>query len=338
MPSTIKDVAKYAGVSIATVSRVVNHDSNVKAENVAKVLEAIKACNFTPNYVARNLKSARSNTIGLLVSDIANPYFMEMAKVIESQLHRKGYDLLICSTDEDPEKEKGYLNRFVYNRVDGIIVNTTGKNDDFLIQLSRTLPIVLIERQITSSDFLGDYVGANNFNSIYSMTKYLLQLGHQRIGFINSELFVSTGRERMKGFAQAMADSHVDVYSGYPYIFESKFFSYEGGYAGAEHLMNMANRPTAIIASNNTLALGALSYLKQNHVRIPQDISFMHYGDIQNSALLFVELSYSTLNPNIMGERAASFLIDRIESPDSYKRQAIFESQLVIGNSISRAL
>ena len=337
MSSTIKDVARYAGVSTATVSRVINNDPNVKPQNAEKVREAIKACNFVPNFVARNLKSARSNTIGLVVSDISNPYFTAMAKVIESCLRERGYDMLICSTDEDQAKEVGYLDRFMSNRVDGIILNTTGKNNEFIIELSKKLPIVLIERQISSPDFHGDYVGANNANSIYSMTQFLLRIGHRRIGFLNSELSVSTGIERMEGFTRAMQDAHIKVSKEYHYLHESRYFSYEGGYEGAEWMMAQAQPPTALIAANNTLALGALSYLRNSNIRVPEDISFMCYGELQNSALLYIDPSYSTLSPNTRGERAARFLLDRMGNANVFNRQAIFESQIVIGKSVQNA-
>lgn len=336
MSATIKDVAQCAGVSTATVSRVINNDPTVKPKNAEKVREAIKKCNFVPNFVARNLKSARSNTIGLVVSDISNPYFTAMAKVIESCLHEHGYDMLICSTDEDQAKEVGYLDRFMSNRVDGIILNTTGKNDDFIVELSKKIPLVLIERQICSPEFRGDYVGANNANSIYSMTQSLLRIGHRRIGFLNSELSVSTGLERMQGFTQAMHDAHIEVNKDYPYLHESRYFSYEGGYEGAEWMMAQKQPPTALIAANNTLALGVLSYLRNNHVRVPEDVSFMYYGELQNSELLYIDPSYATLSPKTMGERAARFLLDRLGNISVPNRQAIFESQIIIGKSIQK--
>lgn len=333
MTPTIKDVAKYAGVSTATVSRVINNEAGVKEANVKKVREAIQACHFIPNSIARSLKCDRTNTIGFLVSDISNQYFTRMAKVISDHLHQYGYDMVICSTDEDAGKEINHLNRFISNRVNGIILNTTNKNDEFVAALSQTMPIVLIERQIHSSRFQGDYVGANNFGGIYAMTEYLLSLGHRKIGFINSELAVNTGSERMAGFTQAMAAANINVDANYQYLYISKFFSFDGGYSGAEHLMSLSAPPTAVIAANNTLALGVMSYLKEHHITIPKDLSFCSYGDIENSDLLFVTPTYSTLNPVSSGNKAASFLVTRIEAPDQVNREAVFDSQLIVGDS-----
>lgn len=336
MAVTIKDVAKYAGVSTATVSRVINNDQGVKPENVKKVTEAIEACQFVPNFVARNLKNSRTNTVALIVSDISNPYFTAMAKAISDILRQHGYDMFVCSTEENKETEAALIHRFQRNHVDGIILNTTNQNDAFVTNLSKTTPIVLIERQILSSDFIGDFVGGNNFSGVYSMTQHLLRLGHKNIGFINSELSVNTGAERMAGFVRAMADAKITIDANYPYQFSSKHFNYEGGYAGAKHLMRMSTPPSAIIASNNMLALGALAYLKSANLRIPEDVSFFSHGDIQNSELLFVNPSFSTQNPYTLGERAASFIVSRIESPSMHNRQAIFESQLIIGDSVDR--
>ena len=143
--STIKDVAKYAGVSTATVSRVINHAPNVRPETVARVNEAIAACHFVPNFVARNLKSEQTKTIGFLVSDIANSYFTIMAKALEIKLQKLGYDMMVCSTDDDPSMEKSYLTQFQSNRVAGIVLNTTGKNTEFIETLSQSIPMVLVE-------------------------------------------------------------------------------------------------------------------------------------------------------------------------------------------------
>ena len=331
---TMKDIAQHAGVSVATVSRVINKDPSVKSQNVEKVMQAIKKYDFVPNSVARSLKCSRSKTIGFLVSDIANYHFVSMAKVIETAARKRGYDMLICSTDENKTQELGHLQRFLSNQVDGIILNTTNQNNEYIAQLSHQIPIVLIDRKISSPAFKGDFVGSDNYSSILQMTQYLLKIGHRRIGIINSELAVNTGEERMAGFVQAMELAGITIDKNYPYQHESPLFNFEGGYDGAQKLMALSPPPTALIVTNNMMALGALSYLKSQNIKIPEKISFFSYGNISNSELFFLDLSYAVLNPYSMGKRAAEFILSRIEHPEMSNREAIFESQLSIGNSI----
>ncbi|MBS6955898.1 MAG: LacI family DNA-binding transcriptional regulator [Enterocloster asparagiformis] len=331
---TIKMVAERAGVSTATVSRVINKNPSVRQETVEAVERAIKEVNFVPNLVARSLKSAQSKSIGLLVSDIANDYFMCMAKAIEEVVSNFGYDIIICSTDENKGKEYNYLQRFVSNQVDGIILNTTNLNDDYIAELSQRIPLVLIERNIQNPNFCGDYIGTNNRVGMDRLTTEFLSHGHRKIGIINSNLSVDTGMNRLKGFTDAMGRFGIEVSADYPYRYDTNLFNFNGGFSGAQHLLEQDDRPTALIAANNTLALGALSYIKENGFQVPADISFGFFGNITNSELLFVNLCHLMVNPATIGEKAARDVLSRIDSPSIRNRETIFECRLVSGDSI----
>lgn len=331
---TIKMVAERAGVSTATVSRVINKNPTVRPETVEAVERAIREINFVPNLVARSLKSAQSKSIGFLVSDIANDYFMCMAKAVEEVVSNFGYDIIICSTDESKVKEYNYLQRFVSNQVDGIILNTTNLNDDYIAELSQRIPLVLIERNIQNPNFCGDYIGTNNRVGMDELTTAFLSRGHRKIGIINSNLSVDTGMNRLKGFSDAMRRFGVEVDAEYPYRYDAKLFNFNGGFTGAQHLLEQDDRPTAILTANNTLALGALSYIKENHFRIPEDISFGFFGNIANSELLFVNLCHLMINPATIGEKAARDVLSRIDSPSIRSRETILECRLVTGESI----
>lgn len=332
--STIRDVARHAGVSTATVSRVINHIPNVKPETVEKVNEAIKACNFVPNFVARNLKSEQSRTVGFLVPDISNTYFTVMAKTLEAKLQEAGYDLLICSTDDVPAQEAHYLKQMLSNQVIGMILDTTGKNNSMIEDISQRVPFVLIERNIDSVQYHGDFVGANNYNGCYELTICLLEKGHRKIGVINGNLEVSTGRERYQGFADAMNSYGISVNEEYPYVYDANSFLENAGYEGAQYLMKLSEPPSAIIVMNNTLSIGALKYLKRQGIRIPEDVSVMCYGNIENSELFFVEPAYTTLNPRTIAEKIFQYILTRIENPELNNRETFFESRLYLGGSV----
>lgn len=338
MAATIKDVAKIAKVSVSTVSRVINNESNVKPETFRLVQDAIKKCNYVPNNFARGLKNSSSKTIGLLVSDISNSHFTVMAKRIETILRENDFNMIICSTDENKQQEMRYINHLMSQQIDGLILNTTGLNNEEIINISQHLPIVLIERRINEPGFHGDYVSSNNREGIRQLTSNLLALGHRKIGFINCEGSTSTGQERFKGFQDAMTEIGIEIDNCYPYHYSCNTFSIDNGFRACRTLMQMMERPTAIIAANNTLAIGTLQYLRLNHIQIPDEISLLSYGNIENSELFFVELGHATLNPVTIAEKAADFILSRIEGPSLNNRESIFEPTVLLKSSVKSIL
>lgn len=335
MAATIRDIAKIAKVSTATVSRVINNDDRVTEKTAQIVRDAIKQCNYVPNTNARSLKSSTSKTIGLMISDLSNSYFSVMAKRLETDLRKQGYGLLICSTDEDGQQELDNLNKLLGQQIDGLILNTTGFNDEKIIEISKTLPLVLLERNISTPGFVGDYVSSNNKHGMLLLTETLLKKGHTRIGIINSGQQISTSRERYEGFCEAMSGAGITIDDTYPYVFNSDTFSFNGGYAGCRHLMNMPTPPTAIITTNVTLAIGALRYIRQNNIHVPEDLSFVTYGDIENSELFFIDVGHSTLSPISAAEKAGNFILSRIKDPSLGNRECVFEPSVLENGTVS---
>lgn len=334
--ATIKDVARIAGVSIATVSRVINQSGNVKEETIYKVKEAIKETNFIPNTHARNLKQESSKTIGIIVSDISNSYFTVMAKAIEDKLREKNYNMIICSTNEDKNQELKNLELFVSNKVDGIIINTTNYNDELIVRISNDIPIVLINRRLKNLRYVGDLIDSNNEEGIMYLTNHLISKGHTKIGIINGELRVSTGHERFMGFVRAMKKINIDVMEDYPYRYDSEHFTQNDGYLGAKHLMNLSDPPTALIVCNNAMTIGALKYLKNNGIKIPDDVSLLTYGNIENHELLYVDIGYTRLDPFVIGQKASNFVLDRIIDPKIPNREAILTPIFQEGKSVAQ--
>ncbi len=328
---TIKDVAKHANVSIATVSRVLSNSNNVSPSTVEKVNKAILECNFIPNNIARNLKQDISKTIGYVVSDISNPYYMFIAKVLESYFRPFGYNIMISSTGENKEQELSCLNQLLSNRVAGIIINTTGKNNPFIVSMSKHTPTILLERYINSDEFIGDYVGSDNSTGIKTLTETLIENGHKKIAFINGSLNVSTGKIRYASFIDTLKLHHIN-YDTKHHI-NADTFDELNGYNAAQYLLSQTDKPTAIIVANNSLAIGALKYFKASNISIPNDISFASYGSLQNIELFFVETSLVYYDPKNIGDKLCELLSNRINNPCD-NQEAIFMPVLRKGVSI----
>ncbi len=331
---TVKDVAKAAGVSIATVSRVLNKNYFVSKELEQKVTNAIKQLNYYPNSVARSLKNKNTLTIGFLVSDISNSYFTTISRAIEDVIQQHNYSLIVCSNDSKPEKEYTYLKLLLEKKVDGIIINTTGKNDDFIADISEKVPIVLCGRKVNAPNFIGDFVDSDNVSGSYDLTSHLIKLGHRKIGLINGPISVSSGRERFEGFQNAMKTIGIDVTDGYKYKYDGSF-DIDGGYKGAAKLMETDDKPTAVVIMNNEMSIGALKYFRTHNINIPEDISVASFGNIENEDLLFVKPSYVKMNTWAMGRKQAELIVERIENKNQLpNREVRYSTLLIIGNGV----
>jgi len=328
---TIKDIAKYAGVSTATVSRVINNTGFVSPEYEDKVLKVIEEVGYVPNSIARSLKMTTTYTVGFLVSDISNKYFMSIAKSIEDVIGREKFNLIVASTEGDAERELTYLNMFLGKKVDGIIINTTGKNDNYIAKLSRRVPTILLHRKLTCGEFVGDLVDSNNISGGYSLAKELLLKGHKEIAIISGPLNLSTGKERYEGMVRAFKEH--DLEFSEEFLYEGDF-TLESGYSGAKEILSKNNKPSAIILANNQMAIGALTYLKESNINIPEDISVVVYGNIDLQNLLFVNLTSTTQDPWALGKRAGELILNRIDKGRTQNVESIFDSSLIIGDSV----
>lgn len=333
---TIKDIALKAGVSTATVSRVINGTGNVNADIKAHVQSVIDANGFKPNFSARSLKVNKTFTIGLILSDISDRYYSLMTKAIADGLTLADYSLLVCNTDNLAEKEKWYFDFLSRKQVDGVILNTAGGLDKDIYTFSHSTPIVLVNRKIADiADSLAqiDFVGSDDLEGANTMTNYLLERGHRRIAIINGDLSVSSGRDRLTGFQNAMSTFGLDAVTDYRYCFNGKFDT-ATGYNGMKQLLSLTPRPTAVLTMNDSITIGALKYCRDHKISIPDDISLIAYGDVDNSELFVVTPTCLSLAPHTIGRRAVQRLFDRIKNPKLRNREIIFSPTLLLGNSI----
>ena len=336
MRTTIKDIAKEAGVSIATVSRVLNRNTYVTEEIKNKVLKAAEDLNYIPNTAAKSLKTQRSGIVGFIISDISSDALLVAARSAERVFSEQNYNLILCSTENDPEREKKYLNMLMSKNVDGIVLNTTGKNVEEIVNISRQIPMVLYNRNIEDPHFRGDLVDTNNFEVSYGLTKQLLTLGHKRIMAICGPSYLSNSVERLNGFKTAMQEAGIEVGADYPYLYSGDF-SRQTGKDAIAYMMTLKEQPTAILSQNTTMSIGALEQCNIMNIKVPGDISFISYDGIPNAELMRIIPTSATYDVAAMGEKIGYSMLERIQSPELANRKFIFNPDIVLGNSLSLA-
>ncbi|WP_010274326.1 LacI family DNA-binding transcriptional regulator [Paenibacillus senegalensis] len=309
MKPTIKDVAKLAGVSVGTVSKVINHEGTVKPLLQEKVWRAIRELNYRPNAVARSLKSSTTNTLAVLLGDITNPFQMTLAKAIEDVMNEHDYQLLISSTKEDPEMERKKLRMLYEKRVDGIIVCTTGRvNDEIRTLLERQIPIVLVDRPVLSLP--ADIVADNNRYGMELLTRHLVELGHRRIGVVHGDVSTVHGKIRYDGI--------VDAFSLYGLALpeEAQYygnFLFSGGYEAVDYFLNQKEPPTAILSVNNNMTAGIVMACRDRGIRIPQELTLVTYGQLEYQwNLIRPSVTYVSQSPATIGQKAAELILLRL--------------------------
>lgn len=329
---TIHEVARQAEVSIATVSRVINNH-HVEPKTAAKVNRAIRDTGYVPDAIARGMRRGKSFAIGYIVSDISNGHFTIAAKYLEETLGKEGYSLIVCSTRDDREREMKQLRLLASKKVDGLVINVSGANNDVIVKLSQRLPVVLLSRKIADPGFKGDFVGSDGFQGAYALGRHVLSMGHRHIGLIRGPQHLSTGVERYNGFVTALKESGISLPESMIHLGDHYE---ESGWVGAERLLGASQPPSILIAMNNPMALGALAYLRQQEVRVPEGVSFAAYGNISNRDLLYVPPTTISEKPEQEGKLAGEILLRRIADMDATPLHTSVPGELLIGNSIQR--
>jgi|SRR5699024_10391180 len=306
---TIKDVAELARVSVGTASKVINKKGNVSAGSQLKVDKAIKQLRYSPNEIARGLRSSSTKIIALLLADYTNPFQMMLAKGIESITYDNGYQIIISSTRENSDIEKQYLSMLYKQRVDGVIICTTGKANNAIkrIMNSKT-PIVLVDRPIY--EFPIDIVADNSEIGTRLLVEHLLDLNHERIGIIHGNKQTIHGELRMKGFLKALHKNDVEESNNLQY---DGNFAYEDGVKAVRKFSNLSSPPTAVISSNNNMTAGLMHECNRLGINIPNDLSVVSYGNLEYSwDLIKPRITYVSQSPFNIGEIAAKLIFKRL--------------------------
>jgi LacI family transcriptional regulator, repressor for deo operon, udp, cdd, tsx, nupC, and nupG len=321
----ISDVAKLANVSTATVSRVLSNSGNVKKETTEKVLEAIQKLNYQPNMLARQLRKLETKTILVVVPDITNTFFSKVLRGIEHVAIENDYQVLLGDTGNNIERERGYLNILRQRKADGMILLTARLESHLLEEIASEFPVVLACEYLEGSTI--PTVSIDNISSARKATEYLINLGHRRIGFISGPLNVILSRDRLKGFRQAMAQHNIPIES---FLVQEGDFSFESGYNMMMKFLALDQPPTAVFASNDEMAIGAIKAIKSKGLRVPDDISVVGFDDIQFASIYEPALTTISQPMFEIGKKAMELLIKLMNKDKLEKSQYILEDQLVI--------
>lgn len=328
--TTIKDVAAYAQVSSATVSRVLNNDAKVSPEIRNRVKFAISELGYRPNHIARNLRRQATETIGVIVSDIENPHFTKAVRAIENSAFNQGYRVVLCNTDEDAAKQKAYLEVLAAEQVTGIILAPAAADDPTIGQvLDIGIPIVAFDRPV--NDDRADAVLADNFTAAKLATQHLLGLGRKRIGFIAGRQEIRTGLDRLRGYDAAVEDADL------PHIVGHGGFRLELAYEATRQLLD-EQEMDGLVVSNNLMAIGALRALVERGVRVPHDVAVVGIDDPPWTSLVSPAMTTLAQPTQLMATVAFEMLLSRISKERTIAREMIYQFDLRVRESCGQSL
>ena len=333
MPSTIKDVARKAGVSSATVSRALSGKPHVRQAVIDQVREAALELDFHPSRVARSLRAQKTTIIGLIISDILNPFFTTLVRAVEDSASRNEYGVFLCNSDESVEKEMAYIELLQAENVAGVLITPTQENDNPSRRLFEDrIPIVAVDRCML--DVPVDTVLADNFSGSYSAVDHLIQQGHTRIAIVAAQPNRTTGRERLAGYRQALADHNIPfcdelVYTGIPNRLTGRLY--------AKEITQSPIKPTAIFCGNNLLTMGVLGYLKEAGCNIPEDYALVSFDDMEWYTMTSPTITAVRQPVYELGRQAADLLFERINGSVSPVKEIVLETQLVVRQSSTSA-
>lgn len=326
---TMRDVAERAGVSIATVSHVINETRPVSNELKARVLEAMQVLGYQPNLLARGLRRGETRTIGLIASDIADPFFAEMARCIEDAGFEQGYSVILCNSDRRRDKELFYARLLAEKQVDGVIFGTAGTSTEAIRLLQqRGMPLVVIDRRVSAVQV--DLVLADNVQGGTLATRHLLELGHRRIGHITGNIEVSSFAERLEGYRQALQAAGIPEDDQLVVPGSARA---DGGRQAARDLLALRDRPTAIFACIDLLTLGVMREAAGLGIDVPKDLSVVGFDDIALASMLTPPLTTVAQPKQEMGRLAAEMLLERIHDPDQAARKQVLDVELIVRGS-----
>ena len=330
---TIKDVAKIANVSISTVSRVINNKSIISENTKQKILKVIKEINYEPNYIARSLSKNKTNAIGVILEDIINPFFSEIAKGIEETLQKNNYIMLLTDSEFDVEKELQITKFLLRNRVDGVIIAPINNQSASLKLLQKmNIPFFAVNCRAIIENF--NWISSDNLKGSYIATQYLIKLGHKKIMYIRGA-DDQPSKDKYLGFKKAVLENKLNL-SDQIILNEKAKNEKDGRKIIKKYLekRNSGELPSAIFATNDDVALGVLEVLSRENIKVPEDISLMGYDDIRISGYHSISLTTVRQEKFKMGQIATQELLSKIEHNEKdIVKKLLIEPKLIIRKS-----
>jgi LacI family transcriptional regulator len=328
--ATIRDVAKRAGVAPITVSRCINNSGYCSLEVRERIESAITDLGFIPNRLASGLRSKRTHTLALVLTDITNPFFTTIARGVEDTASEAGYTVIFCNTDESVVKEQMYLQMLLEKRVDGVLlVPAVSGFDSVNLVKKQGMPMIVIDRRLPSLQ--ADVVRCDSESGAYDLTRLLLSLGHREIVILNGPRGVSTADDRLTGYRRALAEA------GIPQNKENEFngaFTQESGFEMAHQAIQKNNKITAVFAANNFITFGTIKALQDMRLRVPEDVAVVGFDDLPASLVTFPFLTVAAQPAYEMGKKAMEILLGRLDGglPDQYQ-EVVLPADIVIRQS-----
>jgi LacI family transcriptional regulator len=326
---TMRDVAERAGVSVTTVSHVINQSRPVSDELRSRVLEAMHELGYQPNTLARSLRRGKTHTIGIIIPDSANPFFAEVARGIEDTSFEHGYSVILCNTDNDLERESLYTGVLVEKQVDGILFVAAGLSTENIQALqNRGMPLVIVDRQVSGVEV--DSVLTDNHQGGLLATRHLIELGHTRIGCIVGPSDLTPSAARITGYQQALSEAAIPFDET---LIIKGDFQYESGFDAANQLLSMPNPPSAIFAFNDLMAVGALSNALERGLVVPEDLSLLGFDDVRPALYANPPLTTVRQPKHEIGVLATQMLLERMLDPTLPPRTRVLETNLTLRQS-----
>jgi len=327
----LKDVARLAGVSMATVSRVLTRPELVSPATRERVRDAAEALHYRPSRVARRLRrqAPRANLVGLIVPDIQNPFFADLARGVENVAQQGGYMVFLGNSDEEAAKERRYLELMRAESVDGLILLPSSDIEPAVADLARGgIPVVCVDRRLPTASV--DTVVADNVRGAYEAVEHLLRLGHRRIGFLQGRAQLSTSQERRQGYRRALEAAGIGFDAALVREGDSRP---DSGRTLARELLLQAQPPSALLVGNNPMTLGALETIHLLGLRIPDDVAIIGYDDMPWALAVEPQLSAVRQPGYEIGRRATELLLQRIEDPTRSTRMLLLQPELMVRQS-----
>jgi len=332
--ATMADVAARAGVSVATVSRALSAAPNrVSPPVLQRIIDAAEQLDYIPNNLARNMRSGSARILGLIISDIGNPFFTAVARGVEDVAQRHGYSLVLSNTDENPDREAASLGVMAAERAAGVIIATTNENGSALRRFQDMgMAVVAIDRHIV--DLPTDSVVVDNESASHEAVSHLVRLGHRRIAIVGGPSDAETARERSRGYERAMREARIPLQS--ELVCHGDFHE-TSGLTVTRRLLDLPEPPTAIFAVNNLTTIGVLGALRERGVKLPDEMSVVGFDDLPTGELLDPPLTVVQQPTYRVGARAADLLVRRLREPTAAIKEIVLSARLVVRGSTAKA-
>ncbi len=333
MRATIKDIAREVGVHPSTVSRVLNGKAemhHIRKETIEKIQRAAKELNYKPNEIARGFRLKKTHTIGLIIPDISNPFFSRISRSIEQEAYRKNYSVILCSTNENQARENDSIQMLISKRIDGLILVPVQDDASQIRELiEEKFPLVLVDRIF--EDLQTYAVITDSFRDAYKATEYFIERGHRKIGFISGRSNIYTIKNRVEGYRACLEDHHIPFREEWV---SPGGFLLDSGYEGMKSILELDDRPTAVLASGNLVTIGSIKAILEKGLKIPDDISIIAFADMHSSAYFVAPLTVIAHPLELIGKEAFRLLKLAMDNRDLPPAVVKLSTEFIVRNSV----